>query len=111
MISIIFLKIGFTGRLSILQCAVVADRNDYVKIKMNQTTSDASVTFFALPVALKFKNATQQKTIVVDNKSNEETFYKNIGFIADTVIVDPDYWLITKNNTSEKVKRSIPGQI
>lgn len=76
---------------------------DLVKIKMNQTTSDASVKFFALPVALQFKNATQQKTIVVDNTSNGEIFTKEIGFIADTVIVDPDYWLITKNNSSEKV--------
>jgi aminopeptidase N len=76
---------------------------DLVKIKMNQTTSDASVKFFALPVALQFKNATQQKIIVVDNKSNGEVFTKEIGFIADTVIVDPDYWLITKNNSSEKL--------
>jgi aminopeptidase N len=78
--------------------------NDYVKIKMNQTTSDASVPFFALPVALKFKNATRQKTIVVNNKFNGETFFENIGFVADSVIIDPDYWLITKNNTSEKVE-------
>jgi aminopeptidase N len=83
--------------------------NKSVSIKMNQTTSDPSVTFFALPVALKFKNQFQQKTIVVDNKTNGETFIKDIGFIADTVIVDPDYWLITKNNTSEKIN-NIPGE-
>ena len=56
-----------------------------------------------MPVALVFKNATQQKTIVVDNKTNGETFIKNIGFIADTVLIDPNYWLITKNNTTLKV--------
>ncbi len=77
--------------------------NNNVSIKMNQKTSDPSVTFFALPVTLQFKNSSEQKTIVVDNKTNGETFIKNIGFIADSVIVDPDYWLITKNNTSEKI--------
>lgn len=77
--------------------------NNSVSIRMNQKTSDPSVTFFELPVALQFKNANQQTTIVVDNKTNGETFIKDIGFIADTVIVDPDYWLITKNNTSEKI--------
>lgn len=77
--------------------------SSHVKITMNQTTSHMSVNFFELPVALKFKNATQEKTIVVDNKTNGEIFYRNIGFIADTVLVDPDYWLITKNNTSQKV--------
>jgi hypothetical protein len=77
--------------------------NDFVKIKIDQTTSDPSVEFFALPVALQFKNSSQQKTIVIDNKINGEVFIKNIGFIADTVIIDPEYWLITKNNTSKQV--------
>ena len=70
---------------------------------MNQTTSDPSVEFFALPVALEFKNATQQKTVVLNNTFNGENFFENIGFVADSVTIDPDYWLITKNNTSEKV--------
>lgn len=84
--------------------------SSYVKIKMNQTTSHPSVSFFELPVALKFKNATQQKTIVVDNKTNGEIFYRNIGFIADTVLVDPDYWLITKNNITQKIIDNSGGQ-
>lgn len=83
---------------------------EYVNIKMNQTTSHASVDFFELPVALKFKNATQEKTIVVDNKTNGETFFKNIGFIADTVLIDPEYWLVTKNNVSVKVPDAAAGQ-
>lgn len=83
---------------------------DYVKIKMQQTTSHSSVSFFALPVALKFKNATQEKTVIVDNKYNDELFFKSIGFIADTVIVDPEYWLITKNNTAEKVSENTQAE-
>ena len=77
---------------------------------MNQTTSHASVDFFELPVALKFKNATQEKTIVVDNKTNGEIFFRNIGFIADTVLIDPEYWLVTKNNISSKVPDATSGQ-
>jgi aminopeptidase N len=77
--------------------------SSFVNIKMNQTTSHASVDFFELPVALKFKNATQEKTIVVDNKKNGEIFLRNIGFIADTVFVDPGYWLITRNNKATRV--------
>ena len=74
-----------------------------VKITMKQTTSHNSVDFFELPVALKFKNSSQEKTVVVDNKTNGEIFMQNIGFIADTVLIDPDYWLVTKNNTTAKV--------
>lgn len=84
--------------------------NDYVKINLSQTTSHPSISFFALPVALQFKNATQQKTVVVDNTFNGEIFFNEIGFIADTVVVDPDYWLISKNNTSQKVSDNISGE-
>ena len=81
-----------------------------VKITMNQTTSHPSVNFFAMPVALKFKNAAQEKTIVVDNTSNGEIFFKDIGFTADTVLIDPDSWLISKNNTAAKIPDVVSGQ-
>ena len=81
-----------------------------VNITMNQTTSHPSVDFFEMPVALKFKNSTQEKTIIVDHKTNGETFFSSIGFVADTVLVDPEYWLISKNNTSAKVPDQISGQ-
>ena len=84
--------------------------NDYVKIKMDQTTSHSSVSFFPLPVALQFKNATQHKTIVVDNTFNDQIFFSDIGFVADTVLIDPDYWLITKNNLSRKVDDNITSE-
>jgi aminopeptidase N len=84
--------------------------NDYVKINVSQTTSHPSISFFVLPVALQFKNASKQKTIVVDNKYNGEIFFRDIGFIADTVVVDPEYWLITKNNSSQKVSDNINGK-
>ena len=76
---------------------------DHVRIKLNQTTSHPSVDFFELPLALKFSNASQSKTLVLDNKINGEVFIKQLGFIPTTVVVDPEYWLITKNNTTQKV--------
>lgn len=82
----------------------------YVNIKMNQTTSHSSVKFFEMPVALTFKNATQEKTIVVDHKTNGEMFFENIGFVADTVLVDRELWLISKNNASAKIPDPINGQ-
>jgi aminopeptidase N len=84
--------------------------NNFVRIKMSQTTSHESVNFFEMPVALLFKNATQQKTIIIDNKVNGEIFYENIGFVADSVLIDPEYWLISRNNTSEKITDNIDGK-
>lgn len=83
--------------------------NSSVKITMNQTTSHPSVPFFEMPVALKFKNATQEKTVVVDNRVNGEIFTRNIGFVADTVLVDPEYWIISRNNTTQKTILSNSG--
>ncbi len=80
--------------------------NGYLKIALNQNTSHPSVPFFQLPVPLLFKNATQQSLVVLDNTFNGQTFFKSLGFIPDTVIVDPDYWLITKNNSSQKIEFS-----
>ena len=73
-----------------------------VSIKLSQTTSHPSVAFFTLPVTLKFKNATQEKTVVLDNNFNGETFTRSLGFTADTVFVDPGLWLVTRNNNTEK---------
>ena len=74
-----------------------------VRIKLSQTTSHASVNFFELPVPLKLKNATQQKTIILNNTSNGQEFLEQIGFVPDSIFIDPEAWLITKNNTVAKV--------
>jgi len=81
-----------------------------IKIKMNQVTSHASVPFFQLPVALKFKNATREATIVVDNTFNGQSFIRSLNFVPDTVLVDPEYWLVTKNNTTQKIAATNTGE-
>ncbi len=81
-----------------------------VNIKMNQVTSHPSVPFFEMPVALQFRNATQQKTIIVNNTFNGQQFRENIGFIADTVLIDPELQIISKNNSTQKITASNSGQ-
>jgi len=76
--------------------------SSHVKILMNQTTSHSSVPFFEMPVALKFKNASQEKTVIVNNTSNAQLFIQQLGFVPDTVLVDPEYWIISRNNSTQK---------
>ena len=83
-----------------------------VKIKMDQITSHPSVSFFEMPVPLTFKNASQEKTVLVDHTFNGEIFIKSLGFMPDTVLVDARFDLISKNNTTLKVpltNTGIPG--
>jgi len=77
--------------------------NNYARVSISQTTSDASVSFFKVPLALTFINATQSKTVVInDSVQNMETVL-DIGFAADTVLVDPDKQILSKNNTTVKL--------
>lgn len=81
-----------------------------VRFKVNQKTSHPSVSFFELPVELTFKNNTQQKKILIDPKVNNEIFIRNIGFVPDTVLVDEDYQIISKGNTSKKIAATNTGK-
>lgn len=70
-------------------------------IKVSQTTSvPSSVAFFKVPLQLSFKNTSQEKKIVLQHTINNQFFTADIGFAADTVIIDPDHYLISKNDTA-----------
>lgn len=84
------------------------DASNTATINISQVTSNSSVGFYRVPLALKFKNATQEKTIVVDHNVNGQTVTAAIGFKADEVQVDPDMQLVSKNN---KVVKLLPAKI
>ncbi|SEJ55435.1 Peptidase family M1 [Dyadobacter sp. SG02] len=81
-----------------------------VQVKLSQTQSHASVSFFQLPVPLLFRNAgtNQEKLVVLNNTLNGQVFMDNLGFEATEVIFDPDVWLITRNNTLTKASGPLP---
>lgn len=37
--------------------------------------------------------------MIVNNQFNGESFWLDPGFVADSVVFDPDLWLVTKNNS------------
>jgi aminopeptidase N len=75
------------------------DTNNIATITISQTTSvPSSVSFFRVPLELTFKNVSQQKTIVVQNIVNNQTVTADIGFKASKLFIDPNQYLISKNN-------------
>jgi aminopeptidase N len=78
------------------------NKNNWARITVNQITSHSSVSYFEMPLALKFKKGAQEKTVVVNNSRANEIFWEDVGFAADTVIIDPDYWMLSRNNVSIK---------
>jgi aminopeptidase N len=80
------------------------DANNKAIIKVNQTTSvPSSVSFFKVPLPLVFKNSSQEKTVILQDSINNQYFTADIGFAADSVLIDPDHFLISKNDTAIKI--------
>jgi hypothetical protein len=74
-----------------------------VQLSLAQNTSNASVNFFEMPVPILFRNSTRDTIIVIDHKISGQTEIRDIGFIPDTVIFDPEVKLISANNTAERI--------
>lgn len=79
-----------------------AQGSPWVSVKLDQTTSHSSVNFFDMPVALQFRNATQSIIFIADHRQNGQVFSFNPGFAVDTVIIDPDIWILSRTKTSRR---------
>jgi len=73
------------------------DSGNNVLVKINQTTSHPSVTFFDMPIPVQFKNSSRDTILVFDHVKNGQSFVANPGFTADTAIFDPDLWILSRN--------------
>lgn len=74
------------------------DEGGQVSVNLSQVTSHPSVSFFALPVPLLFQGAGMDSIVVLDNTFNDQDFTFLLPFEVDTVIFDPDIWLISGQN-------------
>jgi aminopeptidase N len=73
-------------------------------LKINQTQSHPSVSYFELPLPLRLKGEQgQMKDIVLNHLSDGQTFQEQADFTVTTVEFDPDWWLISKDNTVTNV--------
>ena len=81
------------------QCQVSNLGNSQVKIVVNQTQSNSSVSFFEMPVPIRLLGANgQQLDVVLNNTTNNQTFFKTVPFLVTSVVFDPEKQLISKNN-------------
>jgi aminopeptidase N len=73
-----------------------------VQVILSQTTSDISVPFYSMPVPLQFKSAGRDTILIVSHTRNDEVFTLNPGFVPDTMIIDPQLWILAKNKSTQK---------
>lgn len=74
-------------------------KGDTVAFTVNQTQSHPSVAFFEMTIPVQFKNASRDTLIRFTNIFSGQSFKVILSFGVDSVIFDPDYQLISGNNT------------
>ena len=71
------------------------------KFTINQTQSDASVSYFEMPVPIRvFGTGGQQLDLVLNNTVNGESFIENVPFTITSITFDPNKNIISKSNTA-----------
>lgn len=71
------------------------------KFTVNQTQSDASVSFFEMPVPIRvFGTGGQQLDLVLNNTINGEIFTENVPFTITSITFDPEKNIISKGNST-----------
>ena len=69
-------------------------------VKVNQTQSHGSVSFFEMPIPIKISGVGgETEWIRLENISNGQLFTEEIPFTISAIYFDPEKQLITKNNT------------
>ena len=71
-----------------------------IYLELYQTPSHASVDFFEMPVPLRLIGVGQDTTIVMDHVFSGQSISLDAGFEVIGVEVDPEWWLLSANNSS-----------
>ena len=70
-----------------------------VSITLEQTQSDASVSYFEAPVPIRLIGTLgEQMDLVLDHTFNQQNFLETVNFTVQTVLFDPESDLISRNN-------------
>lgn len=72
-----------------------------VRITLNQTQSDPSVSFFELPVPIRLTGANgQQQDYLLDHTANGQQFVVSVPFTPTGIVLNAKKDIITKNSTA-----------
>jgi aminopeptidase N len=82
-----------------------------LNVKIDQTQSHSSVTFFTMPVPIRFIGASEDTIIVFDHTFSGQTFSANPGFEVLSAQFDPELKILSANNTIIGIKESDIGNV
>ena len=74
--------------------------SDQLNLTVAQIQSHSSVSFFEAGVPIRVLGTLGESLdLVLNHTTNNESFSETVNFTVDEVLFDPDYHLISKNNT------------
>ncbi|MEI6123679.1 MAG: M1 family aminopeptidase [Bacteroidota bacterium] len=77
-----------------LNCTAFDDST--INLIVSQQQSHASVSFFKLPLPIRFSNGTKDTLVVFDNTIDNQSFYAHFNFIPNTITFDPESELVAQ---------------
>ncbi|MCB0523270.1 MAG: T9SS type A sorting domain-containing protein [Lewinellaceae bacterium] len=69
-----------------------------VTIKIDQTQSSPTVSFFEMPLQLKLSDGMSDTMVVLNNTSNGQSFTLQLDFSPTMLEFDPNLWIVSRNN-------------
>ncbi|HET9278939.1 MAG TPA: M1 family aminopeptidase, partial [Flavitalea sp.] len=88
------------------------NNNNWITVKLNQTTSHSSVGFYEMPVTIVARSNSKEKSFVVDHRFSGQEFLLDAGFTVDTILIDPKLWILSRTKTSAKsAGNTVPNEI
>jgi len=79
-----------------------------ITVTIYQTQSHVSVSFFEMPVPIKFFGNGKDTTLVFNHTFSGQVFSAIPDFKIDSIKFDPDLWLISANNSIALGKNDLP---
>jgi len=74
-----------------------------VTIKLEQTPSHPSVSFFEMPVPVRLTDGVHDTTLVLPHTYSGQVFTAQLDFSPTELVFDPDLWLVSRNNLVQEV--------
>jgi aminopeptidase N len=71
-----------------------------LQVNIKQLSTNSSVSFFEMPVPIRFQNAFIDTILVFNNTYNDQDFNTPLTFKVTDVNVDPDKWLLAEYKIS-----------
>jgi hypothetical protein len=78
---------------------LIKQNGNAVDVTVDQTQSHPSVSFFEMPVPIKFIGASKDTTIVFNNVFSGQVFSAAIDFPVISAVFDPERWILSNHDT------------